>query len=56
MEPASRKCYWSAVAKFVRSCVGDVDVAEVHDSDDEFDPEFLESCLNEQVVDVDGDE
>ena len=28
----------------------------VYDSDDEFDPEFLESCLNEQVVDVDDDE
>ena len=57
MEPASRKRYWSAVAKFVRLCVGDVDVAVVYDSDDEFfDPEFLESCLNEQVGDVDDDE
>ena len=36
--------------------MGDVDVAVVYDSDDEFDPEFLESCLNEQVVDVDDDE
>ena len=35
--------------------MGDVDVAVVYDFDDEFDPEFMESCLNEQV-DVDDDE
>ena len=42
----------TAMAKFVRSCVGDEVEDVVYDSDDEVDLEFLESCQNEQDVDA----
>ena len=56
MEPTSRKCYWTAVAKLVRSCVGDEVEAANYDYDGDIDPEFLESRHNQQNVDAVDDE